>query len=329
MNPPALALPILAGFGLMALQAQPALDTLFLLRGDTIAARVVGIEDASIRIQKPLPARPGVPQPVFAVVRIPRAEVDRIEFAPQETRDRQVREATTGQLPEIEALWRQHEPWLAIPRSPAGSIGLAYGGLLLRTKDPARAATALALFRQIESKTWNDDERMQAKQGRLSAMVATGQAAEAVREAAELAKLSEDPAVLVEAKFILAKAADTRLRALIEANPRWQEDVFVIPERNRLYHEALDLYLHPYLFFGSESEAASRGLWGACGVYQFTGESDRAAALAQDLVTLYPETPSALQAQKFLDALPKETRKPDPPPAGRPEKKSRSKKHEK
>lgn len=308
---------ILAEVGLCATvfaQTPPALDTIFLLRGEKMAAKVVSLEGPNLRVQKPLPPPPGAPAtatPVFATVTIARAEVDRIEFAPDEARDRKVAEATVAQLPEIELLWKKSEPWLGLPKSPADTIGLAYGDLLLRTGDPANATKALALFRQIESHTWNNDNLMLAKQGRLRAMVATGNAKDAVKEAAELAKLSEDPAVLVEANYILAEAADKGLRKLMEENPRWQEDVFVIPERNRLYNDALDLYLHPYLFFGSETEAAARGLWGACGVYEFTGDSAHAAELARDLTAIYPGTKYAALAQKFLAGLPEEIRNQD------------------
>jgi len=294
--------------------AQTPPDTIFLLRGEKMAAKVVAIEGPNIRVQRALPPLPGAPAgatPVFAIVTIARAEVDRIEFAPDEARDRRVREATVAQLAEIELLWKRHEAWLAMPKSPAGAIGLAYGDLLLRTGDPANAAKALALFRQMETRSWNPGDLMFAKQGRLRAMVATGNAKDAITEAAELAKLSEDPAVLVEAKYILAEAADKGLRKLMEENPRWEEDVFVIPERNRLYNDALDLYLHPYIFFGSEIDAAARGLWGASGVYQFTGETTHAAELCRDLVAIYPGTKYAGLAQKFLDGLPEEIRKQD------------------
>lgn len=295
-------------------QTRNSLDTIFLVRGDKMAARVVAVDGTAIRVQRPLPPPPGASAtaaPLFATVTIARAEVDRIEFAPDEERDRKIREATVAQLPEIEKLWQLHAPRLGLPKSPAGAIGRAYGDLLLRAGDPDRAATALTVFSAIEAGAWSDEDRMAAKQGRLRAMVATGNARAAVKEAAELAKLSEDPAVLVEAKFILAEASDHALRALIAENPRWQEDVFVIPERNRLYNDALDQYLHPYLFFGSETDAAARGLWGATGVYEFTGELPLAAELARDLVMIYPGTKYAPLAQKFLDGLPEEVRRQD------------------
>jgi len=295
-------------------QTPQNLDTIFLTRGDRMAGKIVGLEGENIRVQRPLPPPPGssaTAAPVFASVVIAKADVDRIEFAPDEARDRKIQAANVAQLAEIELLWRRAEPWLAIRKSPAGAIGLAYGDLLLRSGDPANAAKALAIFRQIESQSWNEDDLMMAKQGRLRAMVATGNAKEAIKEATELAKLSEDPAVLVEANFILAEAADKGLRKLTEDNPRWQEDIYVIPERNRLYNDALDLYLHPYLFFGSEIDAASRGLWGACGVYQFTGELPLAVELARDLVAIYPTTKYAGLAKKFLDGLPEDIRKQD------------------
>ena len=310
-------------------QVSQGLDTLFIVNGERSVGKLTGLDGESFRLQRPLPPPPGAPAgaaPMFATVTVPRANVVHIEFAPDDARDQKIREATVAQLPEIEALWKTYGLWLPVAKSPAGRIGLVYGDLLLRSGDPANAQKALALFQKIEKETWNQDDLMLAKQGRLRAMVATGRAKDAVQEARELAKVSEDPAVLIEANYILAEAADKGLRRLVEENPRWEEDVFVIPERNRLYHEALDLYLNPALFFGSDVEPAARGLWGAAGVYQFTGETAQATELARDLVTLYPHTKYATLAQQFLEALPeafknqdneKEAREEDsaPPPS--------------
>ncbi len=299
-----------AGFA----QTAPGLDTLFLASGEKNVGRLTGFDAQSYRLQKALSAPPGAPAgapPMFATVTIPRGNVVHIEFGADDARDKKLREATPAQLVEVEALWKQLEPWLAIAKSPAGRIGLVYGDLLLRSGDPANAQKALALFLKIEKETWNEGDLMLAKQGRLRAMVATGNAKEAVQEAIELARISEDPAVLIEANYILAGAADKDLRKLLEDNPRWEEDIYVIPERHRLYNEALDLYLHPYLFFGSEIEPAARGLWGAAGIYQFTGETAHAAELSRDLVVIYPGTKYAALAQTFLDGLPNEFKQQD------------------
>ncbi len=103
-------------------------------------------------------------------------------------------------------------------------------------------------------------------------MVASGMVQEAVVEAKEIERIAEDPVVLIEAKFILAKAAEKALRKLVDDNPRWEEDAFVLPEHNRLYEEALELYLYPTLFFGSEIDVAARGLWGSVEVSRFAGD---------------------------------------------------------
>jgi hypothetical protein len=85
----------------------------------------------------------------------------------------------------------------------------------------------------------------------------------------------------------------------------------VKPEHDRLYNEALDLYLHPYLFLGSETEAASRGLWGAVQIYRFGGADTDAVESARDLALLYPGTRYAAMAKDYLDKLPPELKKQD------------------
>lgn len=302
---------VLASAAAAPAQLPPALDTIFLKRGDPLAGEVVGIDAQSVRFKKPLPAQPGATAPVFATVTVPREGIDLIEFAPDDARQQMLASATVAQLADVEAFWREAQPWLAFPKSPAGAIGLAYGELLLRSRKVANARKALALFKVIEKDAWRDEDKMAARHGRLRAMVATGHAQDAVSEATELARVSEDPAVLIEAKFLLASAADKALRELVEDNPRWTEDAFVIPKRNRLYNEALDLYLFPALFFGSDADAAARGLWGAAGVHRAAGEIPHAVELARDLVAMYPATEFAAQARKFLDGLPPEARQQD------------------
>jgi len=304
----------LVAAGSLRAQTAPALDTLFMSSGEKRTGKLSGIDAQNFRLQVPLPPPPGATPttaPVFASVSVPRADVDHVEFAPDAAREKQLAGATVAQLPAIEALWKQQLLWLGVAKSPAADIGIAYGNLLLQTADPAKAQTALALFKQIETGTWSEDVRMLSKQGRLRAMIATGNAKGAVEEARALAKISEDPAVLIEAKFILADATDQSLRKLVADNPRWEEDVHVIPERARLYNEALDLYLYPYLFLGSEIEPAARGLWGAVGIYKFTGETQNALECARDLVTIYPGTKYAKQAQDFINSLPESQKKED------------------
>jgi hypothetical protein len=283
--------------------------------GEKRSGIISGLDDRQLRLQVPLPPPPGVTAssaPVFASVSIPRTDVESIEFAPDPSLESLLKSASPDQLTDLDARWLKAEPWLAFPRSPAARIGNALGNTLLQTGSDANAARALELFKKIEAGAWDPVDKMSARQGRLRAMVATGHAKDAVSEASELAGITEDPAVLIDAKFLLASAADASLRKLLEDNPRWEEDVNVIPERHRLYNESLDLYLFPALFAGSESEAAARGLWGAAGICLLVGESQKALECARDIVCLYPDTKSARPASEFIASLPDAQRAIDP-----------------
>ena len=243
-------------------------DTIFLRQGEAVAGKIEGFDGRTIRLQRFLPPLPGVPPdaaPVFASVAVPISHVERVEFSFDELRNRKLGTATAANISEVEALWREAFPWLSIPKSPAGEIGLSYGDLLLSAGNFASARKALEIFKIIETGSWSQRATTRARQGRLRAMIATGDAQQAVAEAEEIVRTVDDPAILIEAKLILAQAAHKALDKFVADNPRWKEDVFAIPERNQLYDEALELYLYTALFFGSETNAAARGLWGALG----------------------------------------------------------------
>jgi hypothetical protein len=289
-------------------------DTIFLKQGEAIAGRLAGFDGRTIRVQRflqPLPGSPLDAEPVSASVTVPVSHVERVEFFFDEVRDRKLRSATTASISEVEALWREAFPWLSIPKSPAAEVGLSYGNLLLDAGDFAGAEKALQIFESIATGSWSQDARTRARQGRLRAMIATGHAQQAISEAEEIVRAAEDPAILIEAKFVLAQAAHKALDRFVADNPRWQEDAFAIPERNRLYDEALAMYLYPALFFGSEVSAAARGLWGAVQIYQFAGDLKQALEASRDLVSTYPETVYAREAQALIDTLPDSSKKQD------------------
>ena len=282
-------------------------DTIFLRQGDRLVGKLTGIDEQGIRLRRLLPPLAGASTdsaPIFASITVLRSHVDRVEFSSNEAQARMLKNATGANLQEIEALWREARPWLPIPKSSAAEVGLVYGDLLLRDGDLANAQKAFELFRAIEMETWSRPDAMRARQGRLRAMVASGNVQEAVAEAKEVERISEDPSVLIEAKFVLAKATEKALRKLVDDNPRCEEDAFVKPERDRLYEEALELYLYPALFFGSESEVAARGLWGAVELCRFAGDLEQAQQASHDLIEIYSATSYARQAQDFLGALP-------------------------
>jgi len=297
----ALLLTLLAAGSALA-QISEVSDTIFMsdAAGTRRVGRIAGIDANSLKVQMTLS------NGAVATIGVPRTQVSRVEFAPNAALQRLLAAPIATNAAALGTEWAKWKSFLAMPKSPAGAVGIAYASALLATGDAKLAPQALEIFKFIEQGAWSEADEDAAKQGRLRALVATGHAADAVAEAETLARESEDPTVLIEAKFILAEAAQQKLRKLVEDNPRWNEDPIVRPEHDRLTNEALDLYLHPYLFLGSETEAASRGLWGAVQIYQFTGDKPNAIESARDLVALYAGTPYAKLAREYLDKLPPE-----------------------
>lgn len=295
-----------ATLSLALLAAAHAEDVLFLKNGVQRVGRIAGFDGQTFRLEVVLSRPAGAPTLAAApraTVSVPRADVERVEFTPDPARDRFLQTATTTQAGRVGALWTQAAPLLAVPRSPAGRIGVVYADLLLATGKPADVTAALALFRQIESEAWSEEDRAAAGRGRLRAMIASGDAKSAVAEALALAKTAEDPSVLIEARFILGRAADDALHRLVAENPRWRDDPAVIPEHARLFNEALDHYLHPALFFGSDADAAARGLGAAVDLYRFVGDTPLALETARDILAFYPATPAAEKNREFLAQL--------------------------
>jgi len=278
-----------------------SLDVLFLKDGSRRAGKLIGQDGDMLRVQvRILPGQPA------ATLGIPRAEVERIEFADDEERDEFLRRAEVEDLLLAARYWGAGERFLDITGSPAARIGLRYADLLLASDNRATKERALELFRRIETTAWSEQDKADARRGRLRAMIATGNAADAVEEARQLADTAEEPAVLIEAKYILASVAARDLRDLEEANPRWEEDIFVRPERARLYEEALDLFLFAPLFYGSDAGPSARGLWAVLEIYRDAGELVPAMETARDLLALYPGTSQAQRAEQFLTTLPED-----------------------
>jgi len=293
----ALLLGLLLGGSWLHAEERP-LDTVFFADGNKRPATVVGRTEDTIKLRYPSP-EPGRPE---VTVTEPLARIEQIQFADEITAE--TRERLRASPEELARLWGLWAPFVDVPRSPAPEIGLLYAETLLESDTPEARGRALGTFSQIEERSWDEQARAGGKQGRLLALIELGKAEEAVIEARKLATESEDPKILIQAKLILAAGALQDLRQLLEENPRWHLDPRVRPERERLYHEAVDLFLFPYLFHGSESASSARGLWGAIEVYQLIERPELVRETAQDLGTLYPDTPQAADAALLLQAEP-------------------------
>ena len=270
-------------------------DVIFRKNGQTSKGKVTEIQTPFLRVEITL-----VPNQPDAVVSIPLVDIDYVDFGETEAVEMYLEETTRANLGNLQRLWKQRESLLQLPESTAGAIAMKIGNLLMESDLEGEHEFALRLFHRIEQNDWSEKRRMQARRGKLQALVKLGRAEEVVDEAAALALSSEDPELLIEAKYVLAQASKNQLDKLVENNPRWMEDEEVRPKRHELYHETLDLFLFPHLFHGEHADVAARGLWGAVCVYQEAGEIDRAFDRASDLLAIYPRSRFARDAEKLL-----------------------------
>ncbi len=294
---------LVAAMGSIVAEPVPAADApdvVFRRGAPALKGRVEGFQNRALRVA--VIVRPDMPP---ATIAIPVFELQQIVFGERESERRLLTQPTRAPLGELLRIWKEKEPFLAVDNSDAGDFGLAVAGVLLETGNPTEITRALELYQKIYERDWNDRRNALGQQGRLRAMLRLGRAAEAMAEAAELERTSEDPAVLIEAKYVLAEASLQDFKKLLKNNPRWQEDEFVRPEHDRLYHATLDLLLYPYLFHGSEEAQAARGLSRAIEMLTLSGEIPKALELARDLVVLYPATTQADAARDFLNSQPK------------------------
>lgn len=280
-----------------------AQDVLELKTGNRRVGKIISADEKFIRLQLDIPSQADSSLHAAPSIAVPRNDVQAIDFAIDATRDAAVRSASARDVPSLEKYWEEFRPWLDSPRSPSGSIACALGNALLATKERNNAERALELFTLVEEKAWQASDKARAREGRLRAMTATGKAAKAIEEAKTLAAETEDPEILIEANHLLAQVADKALRAFLKENPRWEIDPAVIDERHQLHRRALELYLQPSLFFGTNNEKAARGLWGAVGIHRACGDEQLAVETSRDILALYPATPEAEQARTYLASL--------------------------
>jgi hypothetical protein len=191
------------------------------------------------------------------------------------------------------------------PSNNAGDIGLSLADRLLEQRDAEMIERGFRIYSLIEKDDWDEARKNRAKTGRLRSLIALGRIEEAIKEAQVMARESEDPALLIEAQQVIAKADFEKLRRFEEENPRWDQDEELTEERWKLYQQVLDQFLHTPLFYGSVEDRSAQALWQVIEVHQFAKEAGLALERARDLVQLYPKTPEAAKAKTLLDAVAK------------------------
>lgn len=281
----------------LGIAAAAGLDIVTLKDGRLVKGRLSYVADEKLKIRMMIAGPRGTGSSMRDV---PMDRVDWIDFEMTPLDEQILRAPGEVSKSELHLHWGERSVRLENPRSKAGEFGLAYAGRLLDGGVDAEVEDAIRVFGIIEKRDWHAGRRGAARVGRLRALMALGRADEAVVEAKILAEETEDPGLLIEARYVLALAEFEELKELEKENPRWEEDIEVRPAREALFHRTVDRHLFAYLYFGSEEEVAARGLWGAREVLEFGGDRERARACARDIVELYPESTYAVRARDYL-----------------------------
>jgi hypothetical protein len=278
----------------VAIVPAAASDVVALKSGRLFSGEVVYIEDDQVRFRRVVSGERGAGS---AVVNIPAGQIDYIDFGRSDAESAVLTDPSSVPLDDHRRLWAEAALRLHQAKSAGGEIGLALGERLLASDRPGDRDDALAVFAAVEQRDWNEGRRTRARAGRLRTLMATGRAAEALGEAEEVSRSSEDPGLVIEAMHLLASSDLEALRAIDADNPKWAEDDEVRPRREALFHQAVDRFLFAFLFHGSEEEAAARGLWGAHETYAQSGHAREAGVCAEDILTHYPHSRFAALAR--------------------------------
>ena len=234
-------------------------------------------------------------------------------------------EAKPESIPALRAFWEARQRTIGLAGSNAGDFGLALAGALRKSGAPEEA---LVIAREIAD--GDNDASRRARAQLESETLAFLQSMktdppETVEKKAwaliETADESNPDLMLLVTGFLMAKEFEA-LKAIETENPRWIEDDEVRPVRDRHYHRSLDLALYASLFHPAREAESADGLWQASLVYRHTKETNREAAVLEDLTALYGSSAHLAEAQKRLTPLRalletgKPAAEPEPTPEG-------------
>jgi len=266
-------------------------DIVHLKQGPPLHGDILQIADGGVKIH----VKQGT---AMAVRTVPDDAIDFIDF---EVPEAEAKALASGDGAALREVWIGKQKLVGRRDSHAGQIALAYAEALLKVGSTPAKTSALDLFTRVEAEDWNPRRRAEARRGRLRAHLALGNAEAAMAEAKAMAEETEDPALFLEARHVLATLDFEKLERQIDENPRWEEDDTVRESIRALYDGTIDRALEPFLFYGSDEEPAARGLLLAARAHRLAGREDDARACVGDILALYAKTEYAAKAKSFLE----------------------------
>ncbi|MFQ3670322.1 MAG: hypothetical protein SNJ84_02565 [Verrucomicrobiia bacterium] len=284
------------GWGLMVLGllgltglawADPTLDVLELKNGQQVEGRIKTFGEE--RIVMELTVGGGK-----AEVPYQRQLLSKLRLGRSAEEVRLLESTDTKDLVGLREFWERRAPFLGVPESDSGEVGLKLVRLLLAEGSEGSAREALELIARIEAGDWDGARRSEAPGLRVSALLRAGQTEKAEAELAKLETVSgaDETAIAtaqIQQRLVRAQKAWQDLLALEEEFPRWDQIPEKRSERAHLINDALDNALYPAVFHAGFRKLAADGLFLAAQIYQRAGEKERAAVVLEEIVNEFPE----------------------------------------
>ena len=267
-------------------------DDLWLKNGERIAGVICQTDGKAVTLESSQGAgKAQVPYPVALIRKI------HFSTGAETAKDREG----------LKVLWAQRSPFLALPESNSGEIGLAYARRLLgdESSKSDQYQQAFDIAAMVEKGDWMLSRRTEAAGLRLSAMARMGRADQAMEEASKMENLTgvdEDTLaeLRVRARLIQAESAWAKLRQLEKDWPKWNLMPAKRIEREVLLNAALDGFLFPAAFHAELKKLCAEGLCRAAEISCLMGDGDRnfAALCVREVVEYFqdPEFKSRAEA---------------------------------
>lgn len=273
-----------------------AVDTIYLTTGRTVVGEVQRIDGDVLRFSIETEAGK-------AGSALPLKQVRSIDFGHRSEAE-SLAANLAGKTPaDLRPRWEALRPFLSLPESASGEVGLIFARLLLSEETETARREALNIARHIQNEDWNEARRNRAGEMVVEIDISLG-SAEEVAAKTEAWLQGDDPARRVTASYIRAQVLIGEYKTFLEENPRWELDPEARETRHRIFHRIFDLLLIPTLEYRLTGDRAARSLWELARFYDFLGDSRNALSVARDLIDIYPQTSFRGLAEKYVEENP-------------------------
>ena len=234
--------------------------------------------------------------------------VETIRFSLNAEEAELLQSAGLERLPELQALWEKRLPYLSMPESDSGWIGLRLAKLLVASKDQAHAEAALEIVKTVREGDWKESRQQEAMGVRIAALAASGRIEQAMQEADALESLTESDDLglaetRVRSKFIQAGVAWAQFEKLESDWPKWHLMPEKRQERQELLNRALDHYLFPAIAHPELQAISAEGLVQAATIYIHLGKSERALICLDEVINYFPDPAYISRAKELKNTL--------------------------